>query len=88
MEVLKKMMHHHTFTLFHVSGGCRGVSVARVRACVCLSSRSSCMGAWDEGCVNIVCKCVCVKMLTVCSSSQAGGRHYSLQPSVREPISI
>ena len=36
MEVLKKMMHHHTFMLFPISGGHGGVHV-------CLSSVSSSM---------------------------------------------
>ena len=51
IEVLKKMMHHHTFTLFLVSGGFGRVCVC---ACVCVSSVSSCMDVWDDGYVNIV----------------------------------
>lgn len=93
MEVLKKMMHHHAFTLLPVSGGRRRVSV-----CVCLSSVSSCMDVWDDGYVNIECVRVCVRACenadTTFKYSQGlgvgggGCRHYSFQPSVREPISI
>lgn len=66
MEVLKKMMHHRTFMLLLVSGGRRRVSV-----CARLSSVSSCLDVWDDGYVNIECVCarVCVKMLTLGSSS-------------------
>lgn len=87
MEVLKKMMHHHTLTPFRVppeSVGERGGARTGERGRVC---HHKVVARGPHG-TTVVHACVCVKVLTVRSSSQAGGRHYSLQPSVREPISI
>lgn len=54
MEVLKKMMHHHTFTLFPISGGWRGVSVSVISKFL--------HGPWDDSYVKTECVCVCVSM--------------------------
>lgn len=60
IEVLKKMMHHHTFTLFPISGGCEEVkgereservSSVRFYMLICM-----CMEVWDA---NIVCVRTC-----------------------------
>ena len=66
IEVLKKMMHHHTFTLFPVSGGCGRASV-----CMCVISKF--LHAF-----KCVCRCVHAKMLTERSSSRVGGGGSSL----------